>query len=120
VQFQDITPSVEKCVADSGVENGMCFLYVPHTTAAVLINENYDPEVAKDLADLLEQLAPPGRDYHHEEGNADAHLKAAIVGVSKELMVEHGRLALGRWQGIFFCEFDGPRHRDLRVKIIPD
>lgn len=120
VEFKDITALIEKFVEESGVQHGTCLVFVPHTTAAVLINENYDPALQKDLDNFLKQLAPPERDYHHNDGNCDAHLKAAVIGNSKALMVENGRLILGRWQGVFFCEFDGPRRRELRLKVVPD
>lgn len=120
VEFKDISSLVQKFVTDSGVESGMCFLFVPHTTAAILINENDDPSLQKDLGNFLKSLAPRDGNYHHDDGNCDAHLKAAVIGNSKWLFVEDGRLVLGRWQGIFLCEFDGPRRRDLRVKVLPD
>jgi secondary thiamine-phosphate synthase enzyme len=120
VEFQDVTGLVQKFVAESGVQQGTCFVFVPHTTAAVLINENYDPGLREDLDDFLRQLAPRERDYQHDDGNCDAHLKAAVIGNSKALLVENGRIILGRWQGVFFCEFDGPRRRELRLKIVAD
>lgn len=120
VEFKDITDSVQGFIAGSGVQSGVCHVFVPHTTAAVLIQENADPALAKDLDRFLTQLAPADRDYHHNDGNCDSHLKASIIGCSKTLLIEGGRLALGRWQGVFFCEFDGPRHRELRIKVVPD
>ena len=120
VEFKDITGVIQKLITESKVEQGTCIVFVPHTTAAVLVNENADPALQKDLDNFLKQLAPRDRDYEHNDGNCDAHLKASIIGTSKSLFFENGRLVLGRWQGIFFCEFDGPRRRDLRVKIIPD
>jgi len=120
VEFKDITADLEKLVAQSGVQSGTCFVFVPHTTAAVLINENDDPALARDLDEFLKQLAPRERDYHHNDGNCDAHLKASLIGNSKCLLIENGRLILGRWQGVFLCEFDGPRRRALRVKIVAD
>jgi len=120
VQLKDITSLVQKFVAESGIKSGVCHLFVPHTTAGVLIQENDDPALEKDIHRLLNQLAPQDREYHHNDGNCDAHLKAALIGGSKALLVEDGRLVLGRWQGIFFCEFDGPRRRDLRIKIVMD
>ena len=116
----EITAEVEKAVADSGIARGVCHLFVPHTTAGVLVNENDDPAVARDIVAVLERLAPPSGSYEHREGNADAHVKSTLVGVAATVFVEDGRLALGRWQGIFFCEFDGPRERRVRVKIVPD
>ena len=91
-----------------------------HTSAAVLVQENDDPALQTDLDQFLKQLAPRDKEYRHNDGNCDAHLKASLLGCSKTLLIEKGRLVLGRWQGVFFCEFDGPRRRELRVKIIPD
>jgi len=120
VEFKDITSLVQRVVTESGVENGTCFLFVPHTTAAILINENDDTALQKDLDAFLKSLAPPDSNYHHNDGNCDSHLKAALIGNSKCLLVESGRLILGRWQGVFFCEFDGPRRRELKIKVVPD
>lgn len=120
VEFKDITELVQKTVTDSAVQSGTCFLFVPHTTAAILINENDDPALQKDLAQFLESLAPRDKTYHHNDGNCDAHLKAAVIGGAKSIFVDGGRLVLGRWQGVFLCEFDGPRRRELRVKVTPD
>ena len=120
VEFKDITELIQKVVTESGVQSGTCFLFVPHTTAALLINENDDPGLQRDLDNFLKLLAPRDRDYHHNDGNCDAHLKAAVIGNSKSLLVENGRLILGRWQGVFLCEFDGPRRRDLRIKVVAD
>jgi secondary thiamine-phosphate synthase enzyme len=120
VEFKDITELIQKVVSESGVHSGLCFLFVPHTTSAILINENDDPALQKDLDNFLKQLAPWDREYHHNDGNCDAHLKAAVIGNSKSLLIENGRLILGRWQGVFLCEFDGPRRRELRIKIVAD
>jgi secondary thiamine-phosphate synthase enzyme len=120
VEFKDITELVQKIVTESGIQSGTCFLFVPHTTSAILINENDDPALQKDLDNFLKQLAPRDHDYHHHDGNCDAHLKAAVIGNSKSLLVENGRLILGRWQGVFLCEFDGPRRRELRIKVVAD
>jgi secondary thiamine-phosphate synthase enzyme len=119
-QLLDVTAGVAKMVLDSGVQSGVCYVYVPHTTAGVLINENDDPEVAADIEAALARLVPKSSDYRHAEGNADAHIKTALVGTSATIFINGGQLELGRWQGIFFCEFDGPRTRRLRVKIVPD
>ncbi len=118
VEFQDITDLIQKVVDDSHVEQGVCHMFVPHTTAALLINENDDRALRNDLDNFLKELAPHDREYLHNDGNCDAHLKASIIGCSKTMLIENGRLVLGRWQGIFFCEFDGPRRRDLRVKVV--
>jgi secondary thiamine-phosphate synthase enzyme len=118
VEFKDITETLNQLVQESGVASGVCHVFVPHTTAAILINENDDPALQKDLDAFLKQLAPQGFDYQHNDGNCDAHLKAAVIGNSKFLLIENQSLILGRWQGVYFCEFDGPRRRDLRVKIV--
>ena len=118
VEFKDITNLVQKAVTESGVQSGVCYVFVPHTTAAILINENDDPALRKDLDAFLKILAPLDGSYHHNDGNCDAHLKAALIGSSKSLLVEGGRLVLGRWQGVFFCEFDGPRRRELKIKTV--
>lgn len=120
VDFKDITDLVQRIVSESGAQSGICFLFVPHTTAAILINENDDPALQKDFDSFLKSLAPRDGSYHHNDGNCDAHLKAAIIGNSKAVLFEGGRLVLGRWQGVFFCEFDGPRRRELRIKVLPD
>lgn len=120
IEFVDITGAVQKAIADSGVQSGVCHIFTPHTSAAVLIQENDDPALQKDLDQFLRQLAPADKDYQHNDGNCDAHLKAAVLGCSKTALVEAGHLLLGRWQGVFFCEFDGPRRRELRVKILAD
>jgi secondary thiamine-phosphate synthase enzyme len=119
-QLLDVTVAVSKLVRDSGVISGVCHLYVPHTTAGVTINESDDPEVALDIASALDRLIPQAGSYRHAEGNSDSHIKAALVGTSAVVFISRGELELGRWQGIFFCEFDGPRRRQLRVKIISD
>lgn len=115
-----MTAKVQELVISSGIEKGICYIFVPHTTAGVTVNEHADPSVAEDIAARLEHLVPQGRDYRHLEGNAPAHIKAVLVGTSETLLVDGGRLVLGTWQGIFFCEFDGPRERTVLVKIVPD
>jgi secondary thiamine-phosphate synthase enzyme len=120
IQLLDVTAGVAKMVQDSGVLSGVCYVYVPHTTAGVIINENADPDVAADIESALARLVPQKADYSHSEGNSDSHIKAALVGTSATIFITAGQLELGRWQGIFFCEFDGPRTRRLRVKILPD
>jgi len=117
-ELLDITDKVKDAVAQSKVGSGMCFVYVPHTTAAVTVNESYDADVAADITAALSKLVPLRADYAHSEGNADAHIKAAMVGSCQAIPVVEGRLALGRWQGIFFCEFDGPRQRRVQVQVI--
>jgi secondary thiamine-phosphate synthase enzyme len=113
----DITPQVEKVVEESGIAEGICVLAVPHTTAAVTVNENADPSVKADIIAKLSELAPEGDRYRHMEGNADAHIKATLVGPSETLLVRGGRLSLGTWQGVFFCEFDGPRTRRVVIRV---
>jgi secondary thiamine-phosphate synthase enzyme len=117
-ELLDITDKVKDAVAQSKVGSGMCFVYVPHTTAAVAVNESYDADVARDITEAMSKLVPHRGGYAHAEGNADAHIKAAMVGSCQGIPVEEGRLALGRWQGIFFCEFDGPRQRRVHVQVI--
>lgn len=119
-EMVDITGQVESAVRKSGVVSGVCFVYVPHTTAGVTVNESYDPDVAKDISVTLSRLVPAGSGYEHTEGNADAHIKSVLVGCCQALPVENGRLMLGRWQGLFFCEFDGPRERRFLIKVIGD
>ncbi len=120
MEFVDITSEVQKVVNDSGVREGICYLYVPHTTAGITINEGADPSVAKDINNTLKKLVPPGAGYSHMEGNADSHVKTTIVGPNTFIFVEGGRLRLGTWQAVFFCEFDGPRTRKVLVKVVPD
>ena len=117
-QLKDITAEVERVVGKSGVRAGICYLYVPHTTAGICVNEAADPDVATDIAATLDRLVPRDDGYRHFEGNADSHVKSTLVGVSETIPVEGGRLALGRWQGVFFCEFDGPRERTVKVKVV--
>ncbi|GAC1662741.1 MAG: secondary thiamine-phosphate synthase enzyme YjbQ [Candidatus Acidiferrum sp.] len=119
-QLVDVTEQVQTIVTQSGVANGFCYLYVGHTTAAVTINEHADPDVASDVEAAFDRLIPARGPYKHSEGNSDSHIKAILVGTSQTMFIENGRLALGQWQGIFFCEFDGPRDRRLQVKITPD
>ena len=119
-ELKDMTAEVEAVVRESGCAEGVCHLYVPHTTAGVLINEGDDPAVARDIEATLDRLIPHRGNYEHAEGNSDSHIKTALVGSSEVVPIENGRLALGRWQAIFLAEFDGPRTRELRVKIVPD
>jgi secondary thiamine-phosphate synthase enzyme len=119
-QFVYVTAQVQKVVASSGVANGTCYLYVPHTTAAITINECADPNVSRDVEGALDRLVPATWPYRHSEGNSDSHVKAVLLGASQILHVESGKLVLGRWQGVFFCEFDGPRDRRLQVKVVAD
>ena len=109
----DITAQVEREVSASGAEEGICVIFVPHTTAGITINENADPSVQADIQSVLSRLVPDGAGYNHLEGNADSHIKASLMGSSVCVPVEGGSLRLGTWQGIFFCEFDGPRQRKI-------
>jgi secondary thiamine-phosphate synthase enzyme len=116
-QMIDVTRLVAAEVADRKIQTGMAIVYVPHTTAAVTINENADPDVQHDLLTKLQTLIPKSEPYYeHGEGNSDSHVKTALVGSSVTVLIERGRLVLGQWQGIFFCEFDGPRRRSLIVQ----
>jgi secondary thiamine-phosphate synthase enzyme len=119
-ELQDMTDQVEAAVSQSGCADGVCHLYVPHTTAGVIINEGYDPAVAQDLAAAFDRLVSRVANSAHAEGNSDSHIKTALAGSSETVWIVAGRLALGRWQRIFFAEFDGPRSRECRVKIVPD
>ena len=119
-ELQDVTDQVKAAVRESNCTDGVCHLYVPHTTAGVIINEGYDPAVAQDLAAAFDRLVPRVANSAHAEGNSDSHIKTALAGSSQTVWIVRGKLALGRWQRIFFAEFDGPRNRELRVKIIPD
>ena len=116
-QFVDVTAAVARAVQASGVDSGICYVYVPHTTAGVAINEHADPDVASDLEGVFDRLVPRSGLYRHAEGNTDSHAKAVMVGASQMIFVEEGKLVLGRWQGIFFCEFDGPRERKVFVRV---
>jgi secondary thiamine-phosphate synthase enzyme len=116
----NITTEVDRCVAASGVSSGVCHLYVPHTTAGVTINEGDDLDVARDMEAAFDRMVPREAGYKHYEGNSDSHIKSSLVGCSQTVWIENGRLRLGRWQAIFFCEFDGPRNREVLVKIVPD
>ena len=117
-QMKDITRQVQDAVRQSGVMDGLCIVFIPHTTAAVTINENADPDVVRDLNMELDKIVPWEDGYHHIEGNSAAHLKSSLVGASEQIIIEGGRLLLGTWQGVYFCEYDGPRHRKAIVKII--
>ncbi len=114
----DITPSIQEAVKRAGVSEGLCIIFVPHTTAAITINENADPTVREDIVMTLNKIVPPEGGYRHSEGNSPAHVKASLLGFSQTVFVKSGNLVLGTWQGIFFCEFDGPRTRKVHVKVI--
>ena len=117
-QMKDITDLMQKAVAESGVTDGICTVFIPHTTAAVTINENADPDVVRDFTAEINKIVPWEDGYRHVEGNSAAHLKASMIGFSEQIIIDRGRLVLGTWQGIYFCEFDGPRHRKVYVKIM--
>lgn len=117
IEFIDITAEIQKLVSTSKVKSGVCHIYVPHTTAAITINENADPSVVRDINMQLNKLVPSGMGYSHTEGNADSHIKASILGASETVFIENGKLVLGTWQGIYFAEFDGPRSRQVFVKV---
>ncbi|GAB4370028.1 MAG: secondary thiamine-phosphate synthase enzyme YjbQ [Calditrichia bacterium] len=119
-EFVDVTSTIQNSVRESGVKSGICQLFVPHTTAGITINENADPSVVHDILMELNKIVPFQDNYHHLEGNSAAHIKSSLVGPSLAIIIEDGRLQLGTWQGIYFCEFDGPRHRKLWVKILGD
>lgn len=116
----DITDIVARKVQDSGVRSGLCVVYVPHTTAGVMVNEGADPEVMQDFLMMLDKLVPWRAGYRHAEGNSAAHIKAALLGGSSQIIIDSGRLMLGTWERIFLCEFDGPRTRKIRIKILAD
>jgi len=118
VELIDITHLIQKAVSDSKIKSGLCIVYVPHTTAAVTINENADPSVRHDIASELNKVIPLDDNYSHLEGNSAAHIKASLIGSSETLLVEGENLVLGTWQGIYFCEFDGPRNRKVIVKLV--
>jgi len=119
-EMQDVTDKIDAAVRASGCADGVCHLFVPHTTAGVTINEGYDPAVAQDVAAAFDRMVPRVANSAHAEGNSDSHIKTALVGSSETVWIVAGKLALGRWQRIFFAEFDGPRSRELRVKVVPD
>ena len=119
-QMLNITGPVQRAVTESGVKSGICTVFIPHTTAAVTINENADPDVVRDFTMEINKLIPWEDGYRHVEGNSAAHLKASMVGFSAQIIIDEGRLVLGTWQGIYFCEFDGPRSRNVYVKLMAD
>ena len=117
-EFLDLTGQIQEAVRESGVQEGLCHLSVPHTTAAVTINENADPSVKADILMVLNKIISDKEPYRHLEGNSPAHIKASLIGPQLTLLVSGGRLVLGTWQGIYFCEFDGPRSRSLHLKVV--
>jgi secondary thiamine-phosphate synthase enzyme len=117
-QMIDITAQIAEAVAESGIQTGTVLVFCPHTTAAITINENADPDVPHDILLTLEELIPQQRNgYRHCEGNSDAHVKSSLVGASEQVMIQNGSLTLGTWQAVFFCEFDGPRTRTVHIQV---
>lgn len=114
----DVTKEVQSKIKESGIKNGICIIYVPHTTAGITINENADPDVVRDFLMEINKLVPLSDGYQHREGNSAAHIKSSMMGFSQTVIIEEGRLLLGTWQGIYLMEFDGPRIRKVHVKII--
>jgi secondary thiamine-phosphate synthase enzyme len=119
-EMVNITAEVNRVVTQSGVKRGLCLIHAPHTTAAITVQEGYDPDVVRAVLVALDELVPWDDDYHHAEGNSAAHIKSLMTGSGQTLPIEFGTLQLGRWQAIFFCEFDGPRDRTVWVQIIAD
>lgn len=117
-EFIDITDHVQDAIDELNIKKGVCYLFVPHTTAGITINEGADPSVKKDIEEQLVKLVPFDGSYHHSEGNSPAHIKASLLGFSTFILIEEGRLLLGTWQSIYFCEFDGPRNRRVSLKVI--
>ena len=119
VEFVDITGMISEIIKKSGIKDGLCVVYVPHTTAGVTINENADPTVRMDIAQVLGELVPRNKpEYRHLEGNSDSHVKTSMMGSSVSIPIVNGQLLLGTWQGVFFCEFDGPRARKVYIKLL--
>lgn len=119
-EFIDITDKIQEVIKEAGIASGICFIYVPHTTAGVTINEGADPSVQRDIQNTLSRMVPHEMNYSHREGNADAHIKSSLIGASESVIIDESRLVLGTWQAIYFCEFDGPRHRRVALKFIID
>lgn len=117
-EFVEITGDIENAIRSQGVDDGICMLFVPHTTAAITINESADPSVKSDILMVLNKIVPWKEAYRHLEGNSPAHIKSSIIGASEVVAVEGGRLKLGTWQGVFFCEFDGPRSRKVHIRFL--
>ena len=116
-EFLDITPEINKILNESGVKSGVCTVYIPHTTAGVTVNEGADPDVVHDIITKLDKMVPWSEGYKHSEGNSAAHIKASLMGASDTFLIENGYVALGTWQKIYFCEFDGPRTRKVWLRI---
>jgi secondary thiamine-phosphate synthase enzyme len=119
-EMVNLTARVQEVIAQSGVRRGLCLIHAPHTTAGIAIQEGFDPDVTRDVLTHLSSLVPHEGDFKHAEGNSDAHIKALCTGSGQTLPIEYGKLQLGRWQSVFFCEYDGPRNRSVWVQIIAD
>jgi secondary thiamine-phosphate synthase enzyme len=119
-EFINITSELQEMVGNSGIRSGLCHLFVLHTTAAVTINEGADPAVQRDITTFLNKLVPSDFYFTHAEGNSDAHIKASLIGASENILIDGGKLVLGTWQAVYLCEFDGPRSRQVAVKLTPD
>ncbi|HXX58248.1 MAG TPA: secondary thiamine-phosphate synthase enzyme YjbQ [Thermodesulfovibrionales bacterium] len=117
-EFIDISDKIQEAIKEEGITSGICYIYVPHTTAGVTINEGADTSVQRDVQSAFSKLIPVEADYYHREGNADAHIKSTLVGVSEFVFIDEGKLLLGTWQAVYFCEFDGPRHRRVAIKLL--
>lgn len=118
IEFIDITQKIQDIIGKSGIPDGICYIYVPHTTAGITINEDADPDVVRDIIMQLDKIVPLRGDYHHSEDNSAAHIKASLVGFSQTVFIDNSRLVLGTWQGVYLCEFDGPRQRKVLLKMI--
>jgi len=118
VQFINIDHKVREVIRESGVQDGLCVIFVPHTTAGVTINENADPDVVRDMAMEINKIVPLNDGYYHMEGNSAAHIKSSMIGPSLTIIIENGRPVFGTWQSLYFCEFDGPRSRSCFVKVV--
>lgn len=117
-QMKDITYEIQGFIHEKGIKEGLCTVFIPHTTAGVTINENADPDVTRDMLMELNKIVPLEDGYHHMEGNSAAHIKSSMMGFSETIIIKEGKLLLGTWQGVYFCEFDGPRHRKFVINIL--
>ena len=120
IELIDITDKIQTVITKSRVKDGVCFIFTPHTTAGLTINENADPSVRRDILNTLNKLIPFGGTYSHTEGNADSHIKSSLLGSSLTIFIEDNQLCLGTWQGIYFCESDGPRSREIWIKVVKE
>ena len=120
IDFVDITAEIQKVVQEAAIAEGMCFIYCPHTTAGIVLNEKWDPSVENDIAMLLERIVPEGLPYRHSEGNSTAHIKSVLLGSDHFIFVQERRLRMGQWQGVFLAEFDGPRRRAVWIRVVAD